>query len=221
MNCGTAYFYGDLTTQDSYLVGQIIMWPNKSYIPPGFLSCNGQSLPRNTYQDLFNVIGIKFGSNDNQSFSLPKLNHNNTSDFSLMKGDGNMSNNNNSSILNSNVISGGVNIINQTINHSHNLINVSETVNNPPVLDANANNPFNRATVTSSAVITTNAGGVSDERDIVESAHTHNIEYTTNVDHVLSSNQTINKIINTHNAGNQQSVIPKSLKVHYLIYTGV
>lgn len=43
-------------------------------IPAGYLLCNGQSVSRNTYRDLFNVIGETFGpGNGTTTFDLPDL----------------------------------------------------------------------------------------------------------------------------------------------------
>lgn len=42
-------------------------------IPDGYLSCNGSSLLRTDYPDLFNVIGTTYGSVDNTHFNLPNI----------------------------------------------------------------------------------------------------------------------------------------------------
>lgn len=41
--------------------------------PYGWLLCYGQSLPRDTYATLFDVIGTKFGSQSGTTFSLPDM----------------------------------------------------------------------------------------------------------------------------------------------------
>lgn len=41
--------------------------------PDRYLECDGSSLNRVTYADLFAVIGVKFGSVDGSSFNLPDL----------------------------------------------------------------------------------------------------------------------------------------------------
>lgn len=45
--------------------------------PPGALACNGASLLRAEYPDLFNVISTTWGSVDGTHFTLPKLNDTN------------------------------------------------------------------------------------------------------------------------------------------------
>ena len=41
--------------------------------PEGFLICNGSSISREQYPNLFQVIGTKFGCESNDSFKLPNL----------------------------------------------------------------------------------------------------------------------------------------------------
>lgn len=42
--------------------------------PTGFLLCNGQAVSRNTYDNLFTVIGTKYGAGDGSTtFNLPNL----------------------------------------------------------------------------------------------------------------------------------------------------
>ena len=54
-------------------VGCIMMYA-KSATPDGWLTCNGASINRDTYKDLFNVIGTTFGAGDGSTtFALPNL----------------------------------------------------------------------------------------------------------------------------------------------------
>ena len=53
-------------------VGSIVMWPSAT-VPSGWLHCNGQSVSRNTYQDLFNVIGDDYGADDANHFDVPDM----------------------------------------------------------------------------------------------------------------------------------------------------
>jgi microcystin-dependent protein len=41
-------------------------------VPAGYLFCDGASVNRNTYADLFAVIGTRFGSANGGSFNLPE-----------------------------------------------------------------------------------------------------------------------------------------------------
>ncbi len=43
-------------------------------VPNGFLLCNGQTVSRKTYQELFEIIGIKYGAGDGSTtFNVPNL----------------------------------------------------------------------------------------------------------------------------------------------------
>ena len=51
-----------------------VVLPFAGDIPPeGFLICNGSSISRQLYPNLFNVIGTKFGSENDAFFNLPNL----------------------------------------------------------------------------------------------------------------------------------------------------
>ena len=43
-----------------------------SVVPAGYLECNGASVSRVTYANLFSVIGTNFGTADINSFNLPE-----------------------------------------------------------------------------------------------------------------------------------------------------
>ena len=54
-------------------VGTVI-WYAGSSAPDGYLLCNGSNISRETYADLFEVIGVKFGAgNSTTTFTLPNL----------------------------------------------------------------------------------------------------------------------------------------------------
>lgn len=52
--------------------GLIVMWPSDS-IPDGWLLCDGSSVLRATYPDLFAAIGTTFGAADGTHFNLPNV----------------------------------------------------------------------------------------------------------------------------------------------------
>lgn len=55
-------------------VGVVLQFSGKdTMIPDGFLICDGSSLLRTDYPDLFNVIGTTYGSVDNTHFNLPNI----------------------------------------------------------------------------------------------------------------------------------------------------
>ena len=53
--------------------GMIIPFAGNGDIPAGFLLCNGASVLRDTYPDLFKVIGTTYGAVDDTHFNLPNL----------------------------------------------------------------------------------------------------------------------------------------------------
>ena len=53
--------------------GMIIPFAGNGDIPVGFLLCNGASVLRETYPDLFDVIGTTYGAVDDTHFNLPDL----------------------------------------------------------------------------------------------------------------------------------------------------
>lgn len=44
-----------------------------SYVPRGWASCDGQTLPISQYQALFSLLGTKYGGNGTTTFNLPDL----------------------------------------------------------------------------------------------------------------------------------------------------
>ena len=55
-------------------LGSIIVWPNISTIPSGYILCDGRSLPRNEYQYLVDVLGVTpFLDNGIFKFYVPDL----------------------------------------------------------------------------------------------------------------------------------------------------
>lgn len=55
-------------------IGNILIWPGP-IPPPGTLFCDGSAVSRNTYVNLFNVIGTIYGIGDGSTtFNLPNLN---------------------------------------------------------------------------------------------------------------------------------------------------
>lgn len=53
-------------------VGMVIKWPGH-VVPYGFKECNGESLLRAMYPDLFSVIGTVHGTSDSTHFNLPDI----------------------------------------------------------------------------------------------------------------------------------------------------
>ncbi|MBN2323434.1 MAG: tail fiber protein [Spirochaetes bacterium] len=54
-------------------VGSIVIWPTE-IVPEGYLVCDGREVLRSLYEDLFNVIGERFGAGDGSTtFNLPDL----------------------------------------------------------------------------------------------------------------------------------------------------
>jgi microcystin-dependent protein len=54
-------------------VGSIVMWPSENP-PDGWLECNGDPISRETYADLYSVIGDMYGPGDEiTTFNLPDM----------------------------------------------------------------------------------------------------------------------------------------------------
>ena len=66
----------NLTDIQGLNTGLIIPWTTAS-VPSGFLECNGQTVSRSTYADLFAVVGTTYGAGDGSStFGLPDFQDN-------------------------------------------------------------------------------------------------------------------------------------------------
>lgn len=71
----------------SYNPAGTVIWYSGKSLPSGYLVCNGQSLNKTTYANLFNAIGYTYGGSGN-SFNVPNLSDGNgrfiraTTDFS-------------------------------------------------------------------------------------------------------------------------------------------
>lgn len=54
-------------------VGSMVLFPNVSSLPTGYMACDGSAISRTTYSVLFSLIGTTFGSGDGSTtFNLPK-----------------------------------------------------------------------------------------------------------------------------------------------------
>lgn len=53
-------------------VGMVVKWPGV-IVPYGFKECDGSSLSRTTYPDLFSVLGTVHGTADATHFNIPKM----------------------------------------------------------------------------------------------------------------------------------------------------
>ena len=58
---------------DSDLIGEIRLFPY-SFVPRGWLPCNGQLLDTSRNTALFSIIGTTWGGNGTTQFALPDLN---------------------------------------------------------------------------------------------------------------------------------------------------
>ena len=229
MDCVDVSFQKDIIIQETYLIGEIIMWPKTSHIPKGFISCDGTSYSDDgKYNKLYGVIGYKFGgSSASGNFNIPNLNVSNTNTPILIKGDHNMNNSGTKELdTNSADISGGVNQIPTSILPSHNhkvSYNINTTISDTTVSVAHINNDIEerRAYKTNPNNHTTEDGGQESKNHL--GIHFHNISYSgsitkqepnynINIDHTISHN-----VI----TGELKNVTPSVTKVHFIIFTGV
>ena len=225
---------------NDYLVGEIIMWPNTTSVPYNCLSCNGQELSKTSYQELFDIIGTKYGENGSK-FLLPNLNNNglSESDSLLMKGIATMSGTSSVSTVqfydSINYGYGNNSIdINQIPSHNHSITNnrTNNIIYNVSLGNYNefsdnnsGGNQLRHAnrTVTTSQLTDDGGGETSAGPD---SNHTHNIAYNNNsVNHNESSGNVsyLNNLLVEYNVSfenninNQKNYKPIHTKVNYII----
>ncbi len=60
--------------QRSAIIGEVRMLAGDNIPVSGWLSCNGQTVSKSDYSDLFNVLGSKYGGDGNSTFGIPDLN---------------------------------------------------------------------------------------------------------------------------------------------------
>ncbi len=53
-------------------IGSIMMWPSAT-IPANWQLCDGSSLSRKDYADLFTILGTTYGNNDDTTFKIPDM----------------------------------------------------------------------------------------------------------------------------------------------------
>ncbi|MBE3030105.1 tail fiber protein [Campylobacter sp. RM9344] len=57
---------------DGLKIGSYLLWSSESTTPAGFLVCDGRSLNKIEYPELFNVIGYTYGGSE-ESFNIPNF----------------------------------------------------------------------------------------------------------------------------------------------------
>lgn len=57
---------------DGLKIGSYLLWSSQSVTPSGFLVCDGRSLNKSEYLELFNVIGYTYGGSE-ESFNIPNF----------------------------------------------------------------------------------------------------------------------------------------------------
>ena len=67
---------------DGLKIGSYLLWSSQSVTPAGFLTCDGRSLKKSEYAELFAIIGYTYGGSDGD-FNIPKFN-----DGRFMRGTG-------------------------------------------------------------------------------------------------------------------------------------
>lgn len=72
INCKTLPSIYELFCNLSLHIGEY-KWSSRNSDFNGWLKCDGRSLSREEYSELFEVIGTSFGSNDSSTFKLPDL----------------------------------------------------------------------------------------------------------------------------------------------------
>lgn len=228
MDCVDISFQKDIIIQETYLIGEIIMWPKTSNLPKGFISCDGTSYSTTgKYNKLYGVIDYKFGGSGN-NFNVPNLNVSNTDTPILIKGDHNMTNSGNKELsTNYANISGGVNQITNNIlpshNHSISYNSINTTINKTIQVSSQTGNIYTRAINTEATQHgTEKANGSNVNTTLIN--HVHTIEYQGESSAISVSSYNINinhNVANNQLEGSQKNITPSSIKIHYIIFTGV
>lgn len=65
--------------QRSAITGEVRMLAGDNMPVSGWLSCDGQTVSKSDYSDLFNVLGFKYGGDGSSTFGIPDLNFVHTS----------------------------------------------------------------------------------------------------------------------------------------------
>lgn len=58
-------------------LGTVMPFPY-NFVPQGWMACNGQIVPIQSYAALFSLIGVSYGGNGTTNFGLPSLNNTDT-----------------------------------------------------------------------------------------------------------------------------------------------
>jgi microcystin-dependent protein len=214
-------------------VGTIIPYPS-SYPPVGYLLCDGSSLSKTIYWQLYSIIGTTYGEDDPDSFCLPDLrgrvifgNDNDAFSFANIGGNSTVTLTNNNLPSHSHtgtVDSNGAHTHTGTtdsngshshditdLGHQHALINAVDDnngSNNPgqyPAGDAVSNAVFGGPTSSATTGISINANG----------AHTHTFTTASNGAHVHTFTT------NNTGLGNAFSILNPYLVLSYIIRHGV
>lgn len=225
MDCVDVSFQKDIIIKESYLIGEIIMWPKTTNPPNGFISCDGSSYSTiGPYNKLYGIISYKFGGSGS-NFNVPNLNVSDRDTPVLIKGDANMNNSGNKQLdTTSSDVSGGVNTITNAIlpSHNHDLkMGVSASMSLNTLNIRQGNNHVYRANTTQENQTDNIEDGSKQNRQGLAS-HIHNIDYQGTITTGMGNyniTMTINEI-NTNNS-DESNITPEISKIHYIIFTGV
>lgn len=55
-----------------YFIAEMFLWTG-DYCPAGYMYCEGQELKINEHQELYALIGTRFGGDGNTTFKLPDM----------------------------------------------------------------------------------------------------------------------------------------------------
>lgn len=58
---------------DSDYLGFIRIWPGYTFVPDGYLPCDGRLLSINQYQALYALVGTLYGGDGHNTFGIPNL----------------------------------------------------------------------------------------------------------------------------------------------------
>ena len=224
------------------LPGEILMFPvstsvsdittildlanNKSH----FFECNGDSFSKTTYSLLYDVIGDRFGTDDDGSPKIPNLNASSNNDCVMIRGDDSMSE---KSKINSTSEATTSNKINYLPEHNSqhefvvNSVNISSFNYNEDSIKLKSNNQKYITGLDTAVKNKSNAGNGIKSLNLSNHEHSHSYEISSkghissHKEFIKSSSVNSNQISVSENSTNTQNYVFPSIKLKYFIFTGI
>jgi len=216
------------------LVGEIIIWPTNSNYPKGFLLCDGESYTRTDYNELYSVINYTYGGSG-LNFNVPDFDDKHIRAGNIQGNNIQVGGTGGDNTISVDNLPVHTHSISTNCSYSKGNLNYSRTMS----ISANTNtvHTYYWYEDTGPANSVGKAGTDSDRRPF--RGHTHEVLYNDTIEYSNQFANTTNIDSNNVSGGNlqvsygvdetfgspsspsgQESYVPKSKKVYYLIYSG-